>query len=107
MTELVRIGLDFDQVMVSTQDGSEIILVHSSQGLRAWRNSCPHVGIGLDYGDGRCLIAPDVLVCSMHGARFDAASGLCTDGPCAGDCLQSVPIHITKNKVYLDDVSAE
>jgi nitrite reductase/ring-hydroxylating ferredoxin subunit len=88
-------GGDFDQVMAIAPDGEEIILVRVGDGeLRAWANRCPHVGIGLDYGDGRCLLEPGVLVCSMHGARFTAEDGHCFVGPCAGDHLCAVPIRI-------------
>lgn len=72
----------------------EIILVRDGAQVYAYRNSCPHVGVGLDYGDGNCLLEPGVLICSLHGALFTANSGLCTDGPCRGDHLTPVPILI-------------
>lgn len=59
----------------------------------AYVNRCPHVGTSLDLWpneffseDGR------TLVCSTHGAIFDATTGWCVAGPCAGDALTRVPI---------------
>jgi nitrite reductase/ring-hydroxylating ferredoxin subunit len=68
-------------------------LVNHEGEIRAWINSCPHVGTPLDlwpnefYGeDGR------TLVCSTHGAVFDPVSGYCTSGPCAADSLRPLPL---------------
>lgn len=94
-------ALDFDQVMAKHPDGGEVILVNVGGTVRAWRNRCPHVGVGLDWGDGRCLGGPDELVCAMHGALFQASTGLCTAGPCAGDALEAVPIRIVDGRIEL------
>ncbi|TVR17859.1 MAG: Rieske (2Fe-2S) protein [Planctomycetota bacterium] len=83
-----------EQVMAEDSELGAVILVKDGSTVQAWRNSCPHVGVALDYGDGNCLLEPGVLICSMHGALFDASSGLCTDGPCRGDSLTAVPILI-------------
>lgn len=92
----------FDQVMATHPDGYGVILVRGSDGVvRGFRNSCPHVGIELDYGDGRCLVEPGVLLCSMHGARFQADDGLCIAGPCSGDSLQPVPVSVVDGQVVL------
>jgi nitrite reductase/ring-hydroxylating ferredoxin subunit len=84
----------FRQITVRHPQGHEVILVNLDGELHAYRNSCPHIGIGLDYGDGRCLHGERQLICNMHGALFDAATGHCTDGPCAGDSLTRVPVTI-------------
>ena len=86
------------QVMVDDPQLGEVIVVHH-QGVHAYRNSCPHVGVGLDYGDGDCLAEPGVLICSLHGALFAAESGLCTDGPCQGDVLARIPIRVSERGI--------
>jgi nitrite reductase/ring-hydroxylating ferredoxin subunit len=100
-------GLDFDQIMVTAPDLGEVILVHTGSAekrtLHAWRNSCPHIGVGLDYGDGNCLLEPGVLICSMHGARFEADTGVCFVGPCAGQGLTAVPIRIDGERILLEE----
>ena len=83
-----------EQIMVNDPELGEVIIVHH-QGLHAYRNSCPHAGVGLDYGDGDCLAEPGVLICSLHGALFEADTGRCIDGPCSGDHLSPVAISLT------------
>lgn len=95
---------DFAQIMVPhPAGGPEIILVKHGGTVHAYRNICPHIGVGLDYGDGKCLADADTLICAMHGARFEAATGACFDGPCSGDALTRVPIRIEQGRVELAD----
>ena len=80
----------FDQIMVDDPSGGEhgIILLNRGGTIRAYLNNCPHIGVGLDYGDGDCLDREtDELVCSLHGARFSPDSGECLIGPCGGQFL--------------------
>lgn len=84
---------DFDQITVAHPELGEIILVNTDQGIRAYENSCPHVGVGLDYGDGSCLVDGE-LICSMHGARFRPEDGYCTAGPPAGASLKAIPVAV-------------
>jgi nitrite reductase/ring-hydroxylating ferredoxin subunit len=92
----------FDQITVKHPAGFEIILVNQDGVLHGYRNSCPHVGVGLDWGDGKCKTAPNQLMCAMHGALFEADTGLCTDGPCAGESLRRVPVRVEGGKVVCD-----
>jgi nitrite reductase/ring-hydroxylating ferredoxin subunit len=44
----------------------------------------------------------------MHGALFDLESGECVSGPCAGQSLRALPVHVTSGYVLLgDDVPLE
>ncbi len=88
--------------MATDANDEEIILVKQAETIHAYRNSCPHVGIGLDYGDGSCLHDESTLVCSLHGALFEADTGYCTAGPCSGQSLKRVPITIRDGKIFLD-----
>ena len=92
---------DFEQIMVSGPKGEEIILTKVQEEVHGFLNSCPHIGIGLDYGDGDCLFEPGVLVCSMHGALFEADSGTCISGPCAGQSLTRLPIVVTNGRIEI------
>ncbi|TVR44067.1 MAG: Rieske (2Fe-2S) protein [Planctomycetota bacterium] len=86
------------QIMAVDEKLGEVIVV-SHEGLHAYRNSCPHIGVGLDYGDGDCLVEPGILLCSLHGARFRAEDGFCFDGPCAGDALSRIPIRLIDDRI--------
>lgn len=94
MSVILHGNTDFDQIMVKHPRGFEVILVKVGTTIHAYKNSCPHIGIGLDYGDGHCKYGETQLICNMHGALFEADSGFCTDGPCRGDSLQRVQVTI-------------
>ena len=55
---------------------------------RAFVNRCPHRFAELDWLPGRFFDDAGLyLVCSMHGALFEADTGACVAGPCVGDGL--------------------
>ena len=69
-----------------------LIIWHTPDGFRGFVNRCPHLGLPLETFPDRFLNAlGDELVCSAHGARFDA-TGHCLAGPCAGEAL--VPLEL-------------
>jgi nitrite reductase/ring-hydroxylating ferredoxin subunit len=58
-------------------------------------NSCPHLGVPLDWMPDRFLSHDGRrIVCATHGAEFRIADGLCLRGPCRGDRLEPVMIQI-------------
>ena len=69
-----RLPSNGQQFMVDDPELGEVIIVEH-QGIQALQNSCPHIGVGMDYGNGDCLFEPGVLLCSLHGALFEADTG--------------------------------
>ena len=70
----------------------DLIIWHTHDGLRGFVNRCPHFGLPLETLPDRFLNASgDALVCSAHGAVFDA-TGFCLAGPCQGKAL--VPLEL-------------
>ena len=61
-----------------------------------------HIGVGLDWGDGRCKTGDNELTCALHGAVFAADSGACLAGPCMGQSLQRIPVRVEDGKVVAD-----
>lgn len=58
-------------------------------------NSCPHIGVPLDWAPDRFLTNDGSrIICSTHGAEFEIDSGRCVRGPCLGDRLEAVMIEI-------------
>lgn len=79
-------------------------VVQTGSGVRAYLNRCPHRALPLNLVPDRFL-APDgaVLVCSMHGAIFEKATGLCVAGPCFGQALVALPVQCVAELVILDE----
>lgn len=80
-----------------------LILYRDPQGeVRAWLNVCPHAGRRLDYAPGQFLRSKQgELICAVHGASFELAGGGCVGGPCRGDHLRAVAVHVADGQVRL------
>jgi len=89
-------------VIVDGEAESVIVFHGGALGVRAWLNVCPHAGRRLDWSPGQFLRSKDgLLVCAVHGASFDLASGLCVAGPCRGESLREVAVHCVEGEVRL------
>jgi nitrite reductase/ring-hydroxylating ferredoxin subunit len=72
-----------------------ILIVRQGRMLYAWANACPHHGTPMAWRKNAFLnAARDRIVCGAHGAQFEIATGRCTLGPCLGEALTPVPLHI-------------
>ena len=83
-------------------DGTQaLILYRAGSRVKAWCNVCPHAGRRLDWAPGQFLRSRDGrLVCAVHGATFDPASGECTAGPCRGQALLAVAVEVREGGVW-------
>ncbi|MGQ0547926.1 MAG: Rieske (2Fe-2S) protein [Betaproteobacteria bacterium] len=64
-------------------------------------NRCAHVAMELDWQEGVFFDAEGRdLLCSTHGATYEAASGLCIGGPCTGRRLVKLRLEERNGKVY-------
>ena len=64
-------------------------------------NRCAHVAMELDWQEGVFFDADGRdLLCSTHGATYDAASGRCIGGPCSGKPLVKLRLEERNGKVY-------
>jgi nitrite reductase/ring-hydroxylating ferredoxin subunit len=72
-----------------------LFAVRRGEEVFVYVNSCPHIGVPLDWAPDRFLSTDGArIVCSTHGAEFEIATGLCIGGPCLGDRLEPVMIEI-------------
>ena len=69
--------------------------------VHGYLNRCAHVAMELDWqegvffdGDGRDLL------CSTHGATYDARGGRCVGGPCGGRPLVKLRVEERDGQVY-------
>lgn len=57
--------------------GWHLLLVKVDGGYHAVNDRCPHAGSPLSGG----RVRRGAIMCPLHGARFDLASGACLGGP--------------------------
>ena len=67
-----------------------------------YRYSCPHTGSPLDWVEHQFLdIEGSLIQCAVHDARFLIDTGECVMGPCPGASLESLPIRVKDDNIYL------
>lgn len=80
-------------LFVARQDG----------GVGIYRNSCPHLGIPLEWQADRFLDDEGQYIqCSTHGALFRIDTGLCVSGPCVHEYLEAIPFSIREGVIWLE-----
>ena len=85
-------------------DGQELFVVCKDQQYFAYINSCPHIGIALEFMPDQFLDADaELIVCSSHGALFEIQSGKCVAGPCIGESLQPIKLHSENGQLFWQD----
>jgi nitrite reductase/ring-hydroxylating ferredoxin subunit len=77
-------------------DGRALALCRIEGRVCAVQNSCSHEDWPLTDG----YVVDGHVVCSLHGAAFDAASGACTRGP-ADAPLETFPVETRDGHVVL------
>lgn len=82
----------------------EVILVLRDGLVHGWENTCPHLGINLEFNPDEFMDCENhYLICSNHGALFQVEDGLCVSGPCQGQSLLRVPVEVRDAAVWLAD----
>ncbi len=82
---------------VTLPDGAAVCLVRDGATVLAVEDRCPHRDFPLSNGE---VVAPGVLECPWHGARFDARTGRCLAGP-ATDGLATWTVTVADGMVCL------
>jgi nitrite reductase/ring-hydroxylating ferredoxin subunit len=76
-----------------TIEERKLFAIRQDNQLYAYWNSCPHMGIPLNWMPEKFLDLDGVfLQCSSHGALFKVDDGECVGGPCVGDHLSPVSL---------------
>lgn len=67
-----------------------------------YRNTCPHLGIPLEWDEHQFLDSSGTLIrCANHGALFVINSGQCVTGPCAGRSLEPIQHSVIDQQVCI------
>ncbi len=87
---------------IDVEGETTMFVVKKDDNLYIYKNSCPHLGVQLEWQENQFLDMDGVLIqCSTHGALFEIEDGKCISGPCQGDSLTPVPFEIRGDDVYL------
>lgn len=79
-----------------------LFVLRHEDGVRAFRNRCPHLGTPLNWTPDRFLdLERKQIICATHGAVFRIEDGLCVSGPCEGDSLEPVAVEVRDGRVYV------
>lgn len=69
--------------------------------VHAYINRCAHVEMELDWQEGVFFDSDGRdLLCSTHGATYEASTGRCIGGPCNGSPLVKVLVEERGGNVY-------
>jgi len=81
-------------VTVTTDVGDfPLLLVMTDDGIKGFVNACPHQFLPLDYRSPHLMSHDGTkLMCSAHGAMFDATTGNGVGGHGLGCSLSPVPL---------------
>lgn len=79
-----------------------LFVVRKDAVLAAYRNSCPHTGAPLEWQPDQFLDLDNSFIqCAIHGALFRPDDGYCLRGPCAGQSLEPLVLHVEEGKVHV------
>lgn len=79
-----------------------LFVVRRGEEVFVYENSCPHLGINLEWQKDHFLDSEKRLIqCSTHGALFLMDTGECIAGPCPGDRLNKLTHEVKDGVVYV------
>ena len=82
--------------------GKEGFVIGLDGAVRAYRNECRHIPMTMDWVENRFLSRDRCYIqCATHGALYEIATGLCVDGPPAGERLVSLDVEIVGDDVLV------
>lgn len=90
-------------VTVTTEKGDfPLLIVATGEGIKGYVNACPHQFLPLDYRSPRLLSQDGTrLMCSAHGAMFDATTGQGVAGEGLGCSLSPVPLRESEGRIFI------
>jgi nitrite reductase/ring-hydroxylating ferredoxin subunit len=75
--------------------------IRSAGRVHAYLNRCAHVAMELDWQEGVFFdFAGRDLLCSTHGATYEAHTGRCLGGPCNRTALVKLRVEERDDNVY-------
>ncbi|MAR91441.1 MAG: Rieske (2Fe-2S) protein [Pseudomonadota bacterium] len=82
--------------------GQRLFAVKKDGVIYVYRNSCPHIGIPLEFQPDEFLdLEKQFIQCANHGALFEMETGHCVAGPCVGQTLTAVEFQLDNGLIRI------
>lgn len=82
-------------------EAAPAFVIRKNGDVHGYLNRCAHVAMELDWQEGVFFDADGRdLLCSTHGATYDAATGRCLGGPCNGSPLVKLRVEERDGMIY-------
>lgn len=76
--------------------------------IKVYKNICGHIAVNLDFVEGQFFDEEgEHLVCSTHGALYQAGTGKCMGGPCYGVGLEPIDAIEKQGTLFITDENVE
>ena len=93
LADLAEIGATVEFPVLKKKRRMTAFALRHDEGLAVYANLCPHFGSPLTESGSPAYPIGNVT-CAVHGAIFDAKTGLCSSGPCVGTQLTPIDYSI-------------
>jgi nitrite reductase/ring-hydroxylating ferredoxin subunit len=94
--QAAKIQVPINRALTVRVGGKKVCIAHTSEGLFAVNDRCPHNGASL--GHGYCT-DQNSIVCPVHRYHFDLRTGRAKSG--IADMVEPYPLDIRENGVYI------
>ena len=88
--------LSEDEILPAEVDGVELVIYRDGEAIRACQRYCPHQRGDLSEG----LVSRGYLICSAHGWRFNAQTGVHEISPQV--CLATFAVQVAGDEIQID-----
>jgi nitrite reductase/ring-hydroxylating ferredoxin subunit len=80
---------------------AQAFALRHEHGAVAYVNRCAHVPVEMDWQPRQFWDSDrQFIICSVHGALYDPATGRCVAGPCVGARLHAIQLNEEGGQVY-------
>ncbi len=91
------------KTLIVNSGTKSVVLIKYDESVKAYLNNCPHQNVPLNEAY-KIDVNPfeKTMKCSVHDAFFNIEDGLCIEGPCWNEALETVDIRIDdKGDIFL------
>ena len=85
----------------AAQEPIRLIIFRQGKMASGFINRCPHFQLPLSNDGHFMMWDEETIMCIHHSAVFRLTDGYCTDGPCLGAALDSIPLEVVGEEILV------